>query len=179
MNQVLHAQLAPITLIDKYRWQQSFEQSEPHYASIRGSRNRGVFLSHQGWQKLIQAGVLSTKLGERYTYEQLSERSHLDERTISRMLSCEVKVDKSTLKAFFRAFNVSLEAGDFTASRSNETKGTTSKDSSTCTTLAIQRNEFERIMEELAQLKQRLKEYDRLFQRLGLNESPVGRRIGA
>lgn len=61
----------------------------------------------------MQAGVLYDESGYRYTYEQLSERSHLDERTVSRLLSCEAKVDKRTLKTFFQAFNLSLEAGDY------------------------------------------------------------------
>lgn len=42
-----------------------------------------------------------------------------------------------------------------------------------------QRSEFEQIVEELTQLKQRLSEYDRLFQRLGLNEDNTSRQVGA
>ncbi|MBW4444868.1 MAG: hypothetical protein KME10_27505 [Plectolyngbya sp. WJT66-NPBG17] len=178
MNQVLRAQFTPIASIDRYRWQQSLDQSEFHLASAKRSRNRGVLLSYQGWQKLMQAGVLYTEFGERYTYEQLSERSQLDERTISRLLSCEVKVDKNTLKTFFRAFNLSFEAGDYTASKSEKTSGTTSN-SSTHATSTIQKAEFDQIVEELVQLKQRLKEYDLLFHRLGLNENPVSQQLRA
>ena len=33
-------------------------------------------------------------LSDRYTYEQLSERSSLDDRPVSRLFCCEVKVDR-------------------------------------------------------------------------------------
>ncbi len=57
-------------------------------------RNRGVMLSEQGWQTLTRAGVLHDQWGNRYTYETLSERSRLNDRTVSRILSREVRVDK-------------------------------------------------------------------------------------
>ncbi|HEY9623640.1 MAG TPA: hypothetical protein V6C78_25000, partial [Crinalium sp.] len=79
----------------------------------KATRKRGVILTQQGWQKLQQAGVLHDNFGKRYTHEELSERSLLDARTVSRVLSCEVKVDKGTLKTFFQAFHLPLEAGDY------------------------------------------------------------------
>ena len=65
----------------------------------------------------MQAGVLYDKFGNLCTYEQLSDRSFLDERTVSRLLSCEVKVDKSRIKTFFRAFNLILEFDDYTSAK--------------------------------------------------------------
>ncbi|WP_036479414.1 hypothetical protein [Myxosarcina sp. GI1] len=85
-----------------------------HSTTNKSKRQRGVVLTEQGWQKLVRAGVLCDEFDRRYTYEELSERSLLDSRTVSRILSCEVKVDKRTLKAFFQAFNLSLEANDYT-----------------------------------------------------------------
>ena len=85
-----------------------------HPAISRNGRRRGVVLTQQGWQKMMQAGVLYDDFGKRYTFEELSERSLLDARTVSRILSCEVKVDKRTLKTFFQAFNLQLETGDYT-----------------------------------------------------------------
>lgn len=79
------------------------------------NRNRGVVLSEQGWQKLTQAGVLNDEWGNRYTYGKLSEQSLLNDRTISRILSCEVKVDKRTLKTFFAAFGLRLDSEDYTS----------------------------------------------------------------
>ncbi|MBW4442009.1 MAG: hypothetical protein KME10_12375 [Plectolyngbya sp. WJT66-NPBG17] len=172
MNQVLHIQFTPIDSVDEHRWQQELDQPKSHLAPVKNSRNRGVFLSHQGWQKLMQARVLHDEFGERYTYEQLSERSDLDERTISRLLSCEVKLDKSTLKTFFRAFNLSLEASDHT------TSATTSQ-TSTSVASTKQSIQVEQLVEELKQLKQRMREYDQLLQRLGLNESYINQQLRA
>lgn len=90
-------------------------QMIPSYSTTntKNRRQRGVILTQQGWQKLMQAEVIYDDFDNRYTYEELSERSLLDSRTVSRILSCEVKVDKRTLKAFFQAFNLSLEANDY------------------------------------------------------------------
>lgn len=87
-------------------------QPEPSFRNK--SRKRGVVLTEAGWQKLKQAGVLYDDFGKRYTHEELSERSLLDARTVSRVISCEVKVDKRTLTAFFRAFELPLEPNDYT-----------------------------------------------------------------
>lgn len=178
MTQSVHAQIASITSIDVYRRQNSTDQHQTHPSSAKRSRNRGIILSRQGWQRLMQAGVLCNEFGERYTYEQLSERSHLDERTVSRLLSCEVKVDKSTLRTFFSAFNLKLETDDYALSNNNRTGSTTSevpiyKDS------AKQPIQVEQLVEELSQLKQRMREYEHLFHRLGLNENYFSQHLRA
>lgn len=178
MNQALCAQPTSITSINHHFRQQSVNPSEPHEESAKGRRSRGVFLSHQGLQKLAQAGVLYDKFGKRHTYEYLNERSQLNERTISKLLSCEVKVDINTLKTFFYAFNVPLEAGDFTVFRGDKTDALAPMPTYADSTIqrAEFEAEFEKVVEELAQLKQRLKAYDRLFSLLGLEESHVGER---
>ncbi|UBF29962.1 DUF4423 domain-containing protein (plasmid) [Kovacikia minuta CCNUW1] len=176
MNHVLQAQLTPILSMDDYSRKHNLSQARSHPLPAKRGRARGVVLSDQGWQKLMQAGVLYTDMGERHTYEQLSERSQLDERTVSRLLSCEVRVDKSTLRSFFRAFNLSLEADDYIPCRNERTNDLTPVPS-TFATVAIQRAEFEQIVEELAQLKRRLREYDRLFHHLGLSEGNGGQQI--
>lgn len=79
----------------------------------KSHRRRGIILTEQGWQKLLQAGALHDEFGRRYTYDELGERSLLDPRTISRILSRKVKVDKRTLKTFFEAFNLQLEPVDY------------------------------------------------------------------
>ncbi|MBW4470531.1 MAG: hypothetical protein KME45_09010 [Stenomitos rutilans HA7619-LM2] len=83
--------------------------------SRQRNRSRGVILSKQGWQKLTQAGVLHDQWGNRHTYEKLSERSLLNDRTISRILSCEVRVDKRSLKTFFAALGLQLHGDDYLA----------------------------------------------------------------
>ncbi|MBI4780808.1 MAG: hypothetical protein HY785_05740 [Oscillatoriophycideae cyanobacterium NC_groundwater_1537_Pr4_S-0.65um_50_18] len=85
--------------------------------SCKRNRTRGVVLSSQGLQKLAQADVLYDEYGNRHTYEKLSERSLLNERTISRILSCEVRVDKRTLKTFFTAFGLCLENTDYATAK--------------------------------------------------------------
>ncbi|MBD1865610.1 MULTISPECIES: hypothetical protein [Trichocoleus] len=178
MTQLPHAELISTASMNAYHWQHKLDRPQSHRCSEKPSRNRGVFLSQRGWQKLVQAGVLHTEYGERHTYEELSARSLLDKRTVSRLLSCEVKVDKGTLKIFFRAFNLSLETGDYASSRGNEVNDV-KLDASAHATLMLQKIEFEQIVEDLLQLKQQLREYDRLFQRLGLNESHISQQLRA
>jgi hypothetical protein len=201
MNQVLQTQLSSLISIDRNLRHRDFNQIESHSAPVKCSRSRGVFLSHQGWQKLVQAGVLCNEFGERFTYGQLSERSLLDERTISRLLICEVKVDKNTLKIFFQTFDLSLEAGDFTTFKSDKKEGHMetgryreiqhgfSYSPSLLSPslqpllnhdiLTVQRVEFEHIIEELTRLKQRLKEHDRLFRRLSLSDKHMTQQLRA
>lgn len=178
MTQALRSPLVSVTSMDIYRWQHSPKQSHPHLSSTKRNRNRGVVLSQQGWQKLMQAEVLCDKFGYRYTHEQLSERSCLDEHTVSRLLSCEIKVDKRTLKTFFGAFNLSLEAGDYTLSTSDRASAIT-PEAPIYTVPTTQSVEVEQLVEELSQLKQRKREYEHLFHRLGLNENYVNQQLGA
>jgi hypothetical protein len=97
-----------------------YQTSSPHLyplnsvVSPKRSRSRGVILSQHGWHKLMQAKVLSDRWGNRYSYEFLAGQSLLDTRTVSRILSCEVKVDKRTLKIFFHTFDLPLDADDYT-----------------------------------------------------------------
>ncbi|GAA6615198.1 hypothetical protein [Scytonema sp. NUACC26] len=79
----------------------------------RKPRRRGVVLTEQGWQKLLQAEVIYNHYGQRYTFEELSERALLDPRTIGRILNREVGVDKRSLKIFFDTFNLKLEVADY------------------------------------------------------------------
>ncbi|MBD2158787.1 hypothetical protein [Leptolyngbya sp. FACHB-16] len=176
MAQTLCSQPIPIASTDAYHRQNNDEQPQSYLSSVKRSRNRGVVLSPQGWQKLMQAGVLYDELGCRYTYEQLSERSNLTERTVSRLLTCEVKVDKSTLKTFFRAFNLSLEASDYTLSNSHGTGAVTSK-ALTDAKPPTQPVDLDQLVEELSQLRQRMRKYERLFQQLKLNENSVNQQL--
>lgn len=86
---------------------------KPQNVFTKKSRRRGVVLTEQGWQKLLQAEVIYNQYGERYTFEELSERTVLDPRTIRRIIDREAGVDKRSLKIFFDAFNLKLEAADY------------------------------------------------------------------
>jgi hypothetical protein len=176
MTQLPQAELISAASMNAFRWQHRLDRSQSHLSSEKRSRNRGAFLSQRGWQKLIQAGVLHNEYGERYTYEELSARSLLDKRTVSRLLSCEVKVDKGTLKIFFQAFNLLLETSDYTSFQGNEVNNV-KLNALASATLTLRKIEFDQVVEELFQLKQQLREYDRLFQRLDLNESKINQRL--
>ena len=96
-----------------YQLSSSHQPLSQALVSQKRHRNRGVMLSQQGWQKLTQAGILHNQWGDRYTYEKLSERSLLNDRTVSRILSREVRVDKRSLKTFFAAFGLQLNSNDY------------------------------------------------------------------
>jgi len=87
-------------------------------------RNRGVTMSQKGWQKLLQAGVLHDQWGNRHSYETLSERSLLNDRTVSRILSGEVRVDKRSLKIFFAAFGLPFNRDDYLTAASSSANQT-------------------------------------------------------
>ncbi|MFM7424341.1 MAG: AAA-like domain-containing protein [Elainella sp.] len=48
-----------------------------------------------------------------HTLEALSDRTGLGVDTLVKVFACEIGVDKQTLKAFFRAFQLDLEPGDY------------------------------------------------------------------
>lgn len=88
-------------------------------ANSHRSRRRGLLLTHQGWGKLLEIGVIYNPVGDRRSLEELSERTLLDPRTIYRIIGRELGVDKRTLKTFFAAFDLQLEPEDCTFSTTN------------------------------------------------------------
>ncbi|WP_245939969.1 NB-ARC domain-containing protein [Stenomitos frigidus] len=79
-------------------------------------RKRGVILSAWGWQRLQDAQertAIAANGGYTYTLEQLSDLTGLSVRSISRLQSCKVAVDRQTLEGFFRAFNLTLTEQDY------------------------------------------------------------------
>ena len=84
--------------------------------SPKASRRRGVVLTPQGRQKLQAAkrqAEIQDNFGDRYTLEELSERTRLSLNTITKVIECQVAVDKQTLECFFAAFHLDLERGDY------------------------------------------------------------------
>ncbi|GAB4370882.1 MAG: hypothetical protein Kow00121_11960 [Elainellaceae cyanobacterium] len=191
MVQSLHTPTAPITSIDRYRSvnQSQVKQDTPLPQNIallyslqqttqtspnspKRNRNRGIVLSQKGWQKLVEAEVLHDRFGRRYTYEQLSEQSLLDVRTISRLLSCEVKVDKSTMRTFFRAFDLQLGADDYMMPVEDETNEPVTSKSHSIDVAHTITPDLVPLVAEVLQLKQHvIEECDRLLNRLGLDEA--------
>lgn len=79
-------------------------------------RSRGVVLTRQGWQKLqdaIRESETQEKSGDKYTFEELSERTGLGLSTVTKVLEREEGVDKRTLNRLFGAFNLELDKGDY------------------------------------------------------------------
>jgi WD40 repeat protein len=79
-------------------------------------KRRGVVLSPLGWQRLQEAQeqlAIAANDGYAYTLEHLSEFTNLSVRSISRLQSCKVAVDRQTLEEFFRAFKLTLNEQDY------------------------------------------------------------------
>jgi len=79
-------------------------------------KRRGVMLSATGWQRLQDAqerAATTDNDGYAYTLEQLSSLTELSVRSITRLQSCKVAVDRQTLEDFFRAFNLMLTEQDY------------------------------------------------------------------
>lgn len=79
-------------------------------------RRRGVTLSAQGWQRLQAAEYLSAvrdNAGNRYTLEQLSDRTGLSTKTLTKVRRRHQPVDQPTLISYFEAFGLSLSSNDY------------------------------------------------------------------
>jgi transcriptional regulator with XRE-family HTH domain len=79
-------------------------------------RKRGVILTRKGLQKLEQAqadAALKDNSSLRYTLEELSDRTQLAVNTVMKIYAGDVGVDRNTLKRYFDAFNLTLEASDY------------------------------------------------------------------
>jgi WD40 repeat protein/transcriptional regulator with XRE-family HTH domain len=80
------------------------------------SRKRGVVLTAEGLRKLQAArrqAELADNFGDRYTLEELSERTGISLKTVTKVLEAHNTVDKPTLEAFFQAFQIMLERQDY------------------------------------------------------------------
>jgi WD40 repeat protein len=79
-------------------------------------KRRGVILSPSGLQRLQEAQEQSAIVandGYAYTLEQLSHLTGLSVRSITRLQSCKIAVDRQTLEEFFRAFKLTLTEQDY------------------------------------------------------------------
>jgi WD40 repeat protein len=79
-------------------------------------RQRGVILTDRGRQKLQAARQrveMADNGGDRFTLEDLGDRTGLSLKTIAKVLDTRSSVDKPTLEAFFQAFQLLLERQDY------------------------------------------------------------------
>lgn len=80
-------------------------------------RKRGVILTLQGWQRLRtakQQSELQDHSGHPYTLEELRERTTLSVNTLTKIQRRQTPVDRQSLEAYFRAFNLALKPSDYT-----------------------------------------------------------------
>jgi WD40 repeat protein len=88
-------------------------------------KRRGVILSRYGWQRLQDAQeqlAIAKNEGYNYTLEQLSHLTGLSVRSITRLQSCKVAVDRQTLEEFFRAFDLTLTEQDYLQPKGTSTE---------------------------------------------------------
>jgi len=79
-------------------------------------RKRGVILTPSGLARFQAAKTeaeYAKNQGQRYTLESLSELTGVGLDTLTKVLNCETRVDKQTLKYCFRAFDLVLEPSDY------------------------------------------------------------------
>ncbi|NJN49092.1 MAG: hypothetical protein HC805_04015 [Alkalinema sp. RL_2_19] len=79
-------------------------------------RKRGVLLSARGWQRLQAAEQRSSEAGsdhKAYTLQELSDLTGLSANTLARVRGRKIAVDQHTLDTYFKAFDLSLSADDF------------------------------------------------------------------
>ncbi|MEO0458383.1 MAG: AAA-like domain-containing protein [Cyanobacteria bacterium P01_A01_bin.114] len=79
-------------------------------------RKRGVVLTAAGLARFQAAKAnaeYAENKGQRYTLEMLSERTNVSIDTLAKVLGCETRVDKQTLKYCFRSFELDLKPTDY------------------------------------------------------------------
>lgn len=79
-------------------------------------RIRGVVLTVHGWDKLQVAKTQveeAENAGDRFTLEELGDRTGLALHTISKILGRSEAVDKSSLQSMFQAFGLNLSQSDY------------------------------------------------------------------
>lgn len=82
----------------------------------RNLRKRGVILTPHGQIRLQQARrekEIAENFADRFTLEQISARTGLSIKTITKVLEAKVPVDKPTIEAFFHGFGLLLERDDY------------------------------------------------------------------
>lgn len=79
-------------------------------------RKRGVVLTADGQQKLqtsIRQAEQNDNFSEKYTLQDLSDRTGLDPGTVAKVLDAEEGVDRRTIERFFQTFGLTLEEKDY------------------------------------------------------------------
>jgi class 3 adenylate cyclase len=80
-------------------------------------RRRGVILTLPGWQRLQAAkhqSEIQENSGNPYTLEDLRDRTNLSLHTLAKIQRRQVAVDRYSLERYFSAFDLTLDASDYT-----------------------------------------------------------------
>ena len=89
-------------------------------SSQKPKHRRGVILTKQGWDRFQAAKIqaeLDENAGDRFTQEELSDRTGLSLTTIAKVLKRSIPVDKPSLQRAFQAFELELNQNDYTRSQ--------------------------------------------------------------
>ena len=135
-------------------------------------RQRGVTLTKRGASRIEEAmHKAATQSGiNRYSLEELCERTQLDRRTITRLLARNESVDKRSLEQFFLAFNLKLVRSDYTLPDDDFSSPTPSANTLLAQDLeqAVDVSTFYGRTQELTQLEQWLQDGCRVVAVLGM-----------
>lgn len=96
-----------------------------NYAARKLRRSRGVTLTQKGLRKLQMAKrelENQKNYGNKYTLEELGELAELTPRTITKVISCQGRVDKRTLYNLFMTFYLELEEDDYLQGEQDDPK---------------------------------------------------------
>lgn len=121
-------------------------------AVSKTKRQRGVVLTSIGMKRLHSA-ILSVEIaenkGEHLTLEDMSSRTHVSTKTLSRLWSLSQRVDQKTVKLCFSAFNLELHDEDYTIlNEANETETSEFLSVDSNTEESSQSSEFTSFVEE-------------------------------
>lgn len=117
-NAALKMPLPSSVYFTKSKGDSTSRQQKPqnNHNTAPRSRERGVILTLQGWHKLQTAksqAEFQENAGDRFTLEELNERTELSLNTISKVLGRLESVDRSSLQIVFDSFGLVLEKSDY------------------------------------------------------------------
>ncbi|MEP0884028.1 NB-ARC domain-containing protein [Trichocoleus sp. ST-U3] len=106
-----------LSSVENLSLEKSNRRSPTSISPSKPRRSRGVILTLHGWDKFQAAKVqaeFDENYGNRFTLEDLSDRTRLALNTITKVLKRTESVDKQSLQYAFRAFGLELSKSDYT-----------------------------------------------------------------
>jgi hypothetical protein len=106
-----------LSSVENLSLEKSNRRSANSKSPSKARRVRGVILTFHGWDKFQAAKTqaeFDENYGNRFTLEELSDRTTLALHTITKVLRRTEPVDKQSLQYAFRAFGLELSKSDYT-----------------------------------------------------------------